>query len=149
MRRTFPLACALAALVVGPTAWAQSADLSHLWRGGLANSRDLFARPEMAAVLDKLLGPRRGAFADATATPQFLDRYMGQIVVGKACAADCRTGGAFVVADTRRGEVLVVLAAAGKRGAARFERFATPGFPMPTEPVQAALDKWKAQYAAD
>ncbi|MCW5770837.1 MAG: hypothetical protein KIT16_04315 [Rhodospirillaceae bacterium] len=145
MRRPLILACALAGLSL--PAQAQTADLSHIWRGGLADSRELFSRPEMKAVLDRLLGARRAAFAAATVTPQLLERYFGQIVVGKACATSCKSGGAFVVADTRRGEVLVVLAAPGASGARRLERFESPGFPTPTEQVQAALDRWKAQFA--
>lgn len=103
----------------------------------------------MAPVLERLLGARRAAFAAATARPDHLERHAGKIVVGTACAADCAAGGAFVVADTRRGEVLVVLAAPGGRGKNRFERFATPHFPFPSETVYAALEKWKEKYARD
>ncbi len=126
---------------------AQSADISLIWRGGLATARDLYTHPQMAPVLERLLGVRAPAFAAATARPDLLERHAGQIVVGTACAADCASGGAFVVADTRRGEVLVLLAALGTRGAQRFERFETAGFPFPSESVYAAMEKWKAKYA--
>ena len=143
MRIVVTLIALLAATVA---AHAQSADIALIWRGGLANARDLYTHPQMAPVLERLLGGRRGAFETATARPELLERHAGQIVVGTACAADCATGGAFVVADTRRGEVLVVLAAPGRAGAARFERFETPHFPFPSESVYAALERWKARY---
>lgn len=138
---------ALLLLALASPAFAQSADISLVWRGGLANARDLFSHAQMAPVLEKLLGARREAFAAATVKPDLLVRHAGQIVVGTACASDCAAGGAFVVADTRRGEVLVLLAAAGKRGS--FERFETPGFPFPSESVYAAIEAWKAKYARD
>jgi hypothetical protein len=125
---------------------AQSADISLVWRGGLANARDLYTHAQMAPVLERLLGARRAAFAAATAKPDLLTRHAGQIVVGTACAHACAAGGAFVVADTRRGEVLVLLAAPGAR---QFERFETPGFPFPSESVYAAMERWKAQHARD
>lgn len=125
-------------------AHAQSADISLVWRGGLANARDLYTHQQMAPVLEKLLGARRAAFDTSTVKPDPLERHAGQIVVGTACAADCATGGAFVVADTRRGEVLIILAAPGRKG---FERFETPAFPFPTESVYAALERWKARFA--
>lgn len=133
-------------LVAISAAHAQSADLALIWRGGLANSRDLYTHAQLAPVLERLLGARRAAFAAATARPDLLERHAGQIVVGTACAADCKAGGAFVVADTRRGEVLVLLAAPERRGKDRFERFETPSFPFPSETVYAALEKWKARY---
>jgi len=133
-------------LALASPALAQSADIALVWRGGLANARDLYAHAQMAPVLERLLGARRAAFDAATAAPAPLVRHAGQIVVGTACASDCAAGGAFVVADTRRGEVLVLLAAPGARGAPRIERFETPGFPFPTETVYAAMERWKAQY---
>ena len=133
-------------LAVATPALAQSADIALVWRGGLANARDLYAHQQMAPVLEKLLGARRAAFDAVTARPDLLERHAGQIVVGTACAADCAAGGAFVVADTRRGEVMIILAAAGRRGADRFERFETPNFPFPTESVYAAMERWKARY---
>lgn len=139
-------AAVLALLLLVSPAFAQSADISLVWRGGLANARDLYGHAQMAPVLERLLGARSAAFAAATAKPDPLVRHAGQIVVGTACAQECAAGGAFVVADTRRGEVLVLLAAPG---AAKLERFATPGFPFPTESVYAAMERWKAQYARD
>jgi hypothetical protein len=139
-------AAAVALVLAASPALAQSADISLVWRGGLANARDLFTQAQMAPVLEKLLGTRRAAFEAATATPDPLVRHAGQIVVGTACARDCAAGGAFVVADTRRGEVLVLLAAPGAR---RLERFETPGFPFPTETVYAAMERWKAKYARE
>jgi len=133
--------------ITAAAAHAQSADIAQIWRGGLANARELYAHPQMAPVLERLLGGRRGAFEAATARPDLLERHAGQIVVGTACAADCAAGGVFVVADTRRGEVLVVLAAPDRTGAARFERFETPAFPFPSESVYAALERWKTRYA--
>ena len=127
-------------------ALAQSADIAQVWRGGLANARDFYTHAQMAPVLEKLLGARRAAFDAATVKPDLLVRHAGQIVVGTACAADCAAGGAFVVADTRRGEVLVLLAAPGTR---RLERFETPGFPFPTESVYAAMERWKERYVRD
>jgi hypothetical protein len=135
-----------AVLSLASPAFAQSADIALVWRGGLANARDLYAHAQMAPVLERLLGARRAAFDEATAQPDLLVRHAGQIVVGTACARDCAAGGAFVVADTRRGEVLVLLAAAGVR---RIERFETPGFPFPSESVYAALERWKAKYARE
>jgi hypothetical protein len=143
------LAAALLLLFLSAPARAQSADISLVWRGGLANARDLYTHAQMAPVLEKLLGARRTAFEAATARPDLLERHAGQIVVGTACAADCASAGAFVVADTRRGEVLVLLAPPGARGAGRFERFETPGFPFPSESVYAAMERWKAKYARD
>lgn len=128
------------------SALAQSADIALVWRGGLANARELYTHAQMAPVLERLLGARRAAFDAATARPDLLERHAGQIVVGTACASDCAMAGAFVVADTRRGEVLILLAAPGKRGAERFERFETPAFPFPSESVYAAMEKWKAKY---
>lgn len=139
-------AAALALTLLASPALAQSADISLVWRGGLANARDLHTHPQMAPVLERLLGTRRGAFEAATARPDLLVRHAGQIVVGTACAQQCAAGGAFVVADTRRGEVLVLLAAPGAR---KIERFETPGFPFPSESVYAAMERWKAQYARD
>ena len=136
-------------LSVNCGAHAQSADLSLIWRGGLATARELYAHPQLAPVLERILGARRAAFAAATAKPGLLERHAGQIVVGTACAADCASGGAFVVADTRRGEVLVVLAAPDRRGKDRFERFETPSFPFPSDSVRAALDGWTAKYARE
>lgn len=138
---------ALVFLALASPASAQSADISHIWRGGLANARDLFTHPQMALVLERLLGARAAAFKAATAKPDPLERHFGQIVVGTACAADCSAGGAFVVADTRRGEVLVLLAAPDRSGATRLERFETPRFPFPSETVFAAMEKWQARYA--
>jgi len=135
------------AFAAATAAGAQSADISLVWRGGLANARDLYTHQQMAPVLATLLGARRAAFDAATARPDLLERHAGQIVVGTACAADCAAGGAFVVADTRRGEVLIILATPGRKGADRFERFETPNFPFPTESVYAALERWKARYA--
>lgn len=134
----------LASVLMSSPAAAQSADIALVWRGGLANARDLFAHAQMAPVLERLLGARRAAFDAATARPDALTRHAGQIVVGTACAQSCAAGGAFVVADTRRGEVLVLLAAPGGRG---LERFETPRFPFPTESVSAAMEAWKAKYA--
>lgn len=134
-------------LTLASPALAQSADIALVWRGGLANARDLYTHAQMAPVLVRLLGPRRAAFEAATARPDLLERHAGQIVVGTACASDCAAAGAFVVADTRRGEVLILLAAPGKRGPERFERFETPAFPFPSESVYAAMEKWKAKYA--
>lgn len=134
-------------LTLSSPGFAQSADISLVWRGGLATARDLYGHAQMAPVLERLLGARRAAFTAATARPDLLERHAGQIVVGTACAFDCASAGAFVVADTRRGEVLILLAAHGKRGAARFERFETPAFPFPSESVSAAMEKWKAKYA--
>jgi hypothetical protein len=134
-------------LAAAPPLHAQSADISLVWRGGLSNARDLYTHQQMVPVLEKLLGARRAAFDAATTRPDLLVRHAGQIVVGTACAADCAAGGAFVVADTRRGEVLIILAVAGRKGADRFERFETPAFPFPTESVYAALEQWKARYA--
>ncbi len=131
-------------LALASPALAQSADIALVWRGGLANARDLFTHAQMAPVLERLLGARRPAFEAATARPDLLTRHAGQIVVGTACARDCAAGGAFVVADTRRGEVLVLLAAPGS---GRLERFETPSFPFPTESVAAAMETWKAKYA--
>jgi hypothetical protein len=131
--------------LAGP-AFAQAADISLVWRGGLANARDLYTHAQVAPVLERLLGARRAAFAAATAKPDLLTRHAGQIVVGTACAQECAAGGAFVVADTRRGEVLVLLAAPGAR---KLERFETPGFPFPSESVYAAMERWKARYARD
>ena len=142
------LVLALLLLTLASPALAQSADIALVWRGGLANARELYTHAQMAPVLERLLGARRAAFEVATARPDLLERHAGQIVVGTACASDCAAAGAFVVADTRRGEVLILLAAAGKRGAERFERFATPAFPFPSESVYAAMEKWKAKYAA-
>ena len=139
---------ALLVLALASPALAQSADIALVWRGGLANARELYTHAQMAPVLERLLGARRAAFEAATARPDLLERHAGQIVVGTACASDCAMGGAFVVADTRRGEVLILLAAPGGRGAERFERFATPAFPFPSESVYAAMEKWKAKYAA-
>ena len=138
--------CTLVLLALASPALAQSADISLVWRGGLANARDLYTHVQMAPVLERLLGARRAAFAAATANPDLLHRHAGQIVVGTACAQVCAAGGAFVVADTRRGEVLVLLAAPGAR---RLERFETPGFPFPSETVYAAMERWKARYARD
>ena len=137
-------AAVLAVLFLASPALAQSADISLIWRGGLANARELFTHAQMAPVLEQLLGARRGAFEAASAKPDLLVRHAGQIVVGTACAQQCAAGGAFVVADTRRGEVLVLLAAPGAR---KVERFETPGFPFPSESVYAAMERWKAQYA--
>lgn len=137
-------AVAVAILILASPAFAQSADISLVWRGGLANARDLYTHAQMAPVLERLLGARRAAFAAATARPDLLTRHAGQIVVGTACARDCAAGGAFVVADTRRGEVLVLLAAPGAR---TLERFETPHFPFPSESVYAAIEAWKAKYA--
>ncbi|HEY7609517.1 MAG TPA: hypothetical protein VIF14_09820 [Alphaproteobacteria bacterium] len=137
---------ALCLLALASPAFAQSADISLVWRGGLATARDLYAHPQMAPVLERLLGVRSAAFKAATARPDLLERHAGQIVVGTACASDCAAGGAFVVADTRRGEVLVLLVAPDQRGAARIERFETPRFPFPTETVFAAMEKWQAKY---
>lgn len=139
-------AAAILALALASPAFAQSADISLVWRGGLANARDLFTHAQMTPVLERLLGARRAAFDAATAKPDALVRHAGQIVVGSACAQQCAAGGAFVVADTRRGEVLVLLAAPGARNV---ERFQTPGFPFPSESVHAAIERWKAQYARD
>lgn len=139
-------AAAFLLLAFASPALAQSADISLVWRGGLANARDLYTHAQMAPVLERLLGARRAAFAAATAKPDLLNRHAGQIVVGTACAQACAAGGAFVVADTRRGEVLVLLAAPGAR---RLERFETPGFPFPSESVSAAIAAWKAKYARD
>lgn len=139
----------LVSLLLTSPAAAQSADIALVWRGGLANARDLYTHAQMAPVLERLLGARRTAFEAATATPDLLVRHAGQIVVGTACARDCASGGAFVVADTRRGEVLVLLAAPGAGAARRIERFETPGFPFPSESVYAAMERWKAQYARD
>jgi hypothetical protein len=141
----FPLGF-LGFLLAASPAFAQSVDLSLVWRGGLANARDLYTHAQMAPVLERLLGARAPAFAAATIAPDPLVRHAGQIVVGTACAADCAAAGAFVVADTRRGEVLVLLAAPGKRGAQRFERFETPRFPVPSESVSAAIERWKEKY---
>ena len=135
---------ASAVLLFAPPALAQSVDISLIWRGGLANARDLHTHPQMAPVLERLLGARRSAFEAATAKPDLLTRHAGQIVVGTACARDCAAGGAFVVADTRRGEVLVLLAAPDTR---KLERFETPNFPFPSESVYAAIDAWKTKYA--
>jgi hypothetical protein len=142
---------AVAAILVlaAISARAQSADLSLIWRGGLANAHELYEHRQLAPVLERLLGARRAAFAAATARPDPLVRHAGQIVVGTACAADCAAGGAFVVADTRRGEVLVLLAAPGRRGKDRIERFETPHFPFPSESVHAAMETWKARYARE
>jgi len=135
-------------LAASAAARAQSADIALVWRGGLANARDLYTQAQMAPVLERLLGARRAAFDAATVRPDLLVRHAGQIVVGTACAADCNAAGAFVVADTRRGEVLVLLATGGRNGAHRIERFETPAFPFPTESVYAAMERWKAKYAA-
>lgn len=135
---------ALLPTLLASPALAQSADISLIWRGGLANARDLYTHAQMAPVLERLLGARRAAFAAATVRPDLLTRHAGQIVVGTACARDCAAGGAFVVADTRRGEVLVLLAAPGAR---KLERFETPNFPFPSESVYAAIEAWKAKYA--
>lgn len=137
---------ALFLLLLAAPAFAQSVDISLVWRGGLANARDLYTHAQMAPVLERLLGARRVAFDAATAKPDLLVRHAGQIVVGTACARDCAAGGAFVVADTRRGEVLVLLAAPGSR---RLERFETPGFPFPSETVSAAMERWKGQFTRD
>ena len=137
---------ALLLLTLASPALAQSADIALVWRGGLANARDLYTHAQMAPVLERLLGARRAAFEAATARPDLLERHAGQIVVGTACAKDCAVAGAFVVADTRRGEVLILLAPQGRRGAHRFERFETPAFPFPSESVYAAMEKWKAKY---
>jgi hypothetical protein len=139
-------AAALAVICLAAPAFAQSADISLVWRGGLANARDLYTHAQMAPVLERLLGSRRAAFEAATAQPDLLVRHAGQIVVGTACARQCAAGGAFVVADTRRGEVLVLLAAPGARNVERFE---TPGFPFPSESVYAAMERWKADRARD
>ncbi len=136
----------LVLLLLASPALAQSADISLVWRGGLANARDLHTHPQMAPVLERLLGARRAAFEAATAKPDLLVRHAGQIVVGTACAQQCAAGGAFVVADTRRGEVLVLLVAPGAR---KVERFETPGFPFPSESVYAAMERWKADRAID
>jgi hypothetical protein len=143
MRAILPL---LLSLLLASPALAQSADISLVWRGGLANARDLYTHAQMAPVLERLLGARHAAFAAATARPDLLTRHAGQIVVGTACAQDCKAGGAFVVADTRRGEVLVLLAA---RGGRTLERFETPGFPFPSESVYVAMERWKADRARD
>ena len=137
-------AAALLCFALASPAFAQSADISLVWRGGLANAHDLYTHAQMAPVLERLLGARRAAFAAATARPDLLTRHAGQIVVGTACARDCAAGGAFVVADTRRGEVLVLLAAPG---APKLERFETANFPFPSESVYAAIEAWKAKYA--
>ncbi len=140
-------AALLALAVLAAPAAATAAELGALWRGGLARADELFRHAQMAPVLAELLGGRQGDFARAAVTPDLLTRHMGQIIVGTACAEPCAAGGVFVVADTRRGEVMVVLAAPGRSGAARFERFTTPGFPFPSETVYAALEKWQARYA--
>ena len=143
MRTILPV---LLSLLLASPVLAQSADIALVWRGGLADTRDLIAHAQMAPVLERLLGARRAAFDAATAKPEPLARHAGQIVVGTACAQSCAAGGAFVVADTRRGEVLVLLAAPGGRA---LERFETPGFPFPSESVYAAMERWKAAYARE
>lgn len=126
---------------------AAAAELGALWRGGIAYSDEMFKHKALEPVLRQLLGARHAEFRAATSVVVPVERHMGQIVVGAGCMQHaCSDAGAFVVADTRRGEVLVVLAPKGRPAADRFERFATPGFPALSESVAASLQRWQAGY---
>ena len=60
-------AAVLAVLFLASPALAQSADISLIWRGGLANARELFTHAQMAPVLEQLLGARNGEDARGAA----------------------------------------------------------------------------------
>jgi hypothetical protein len=141
-----PAALALAALLLHAAPVA-AAELGALWRGGLAYSDEMFKHPALEPVLRQLLGARYAEFRAATTVVVPVERHMGQVIVGSGCMQHgCGEAGAYVVADTRRGEVLVVLAPKGRPATNRFDRFATAGFPMPSESVTAALQRWQATY---
>ena len=153
MTRVLALVAVLAAAAATP-AGAQNAEIASLWRGGIASAGELLRHPSLVPVLDRILGARIAAYRAATARPGALTRHMGKILVGTGCAAaGCAAGGAFVVADTQRGEVLVVLAAPertapDRAGPRRFERFATAGFPMESESVAKALAAWQERFGS-
>lgn len=147
-RRRFARA-ARAALVLAFVAGAapppaSANEIDTLWRAGVARADEMFAHPGLDAMLRRTLGPRFAAFQTLSRTPEPVARHAGRIVTGAACAAaGCAAGGVFVVADTARGEIQVHLAESG----GRLATFASPGFPMASESVQAALAAWRAKHA--
>ncbi len=142
----FLLAAAAALLLsLSPAA---AADLGALWRARLGHADDMFKHPSLAPVLRQLLGARHAEFLEATGVVVPVERLAGDVLIGTGCKPRaCGDTGAFVAADTRRGEVLVVLAPEGRTGANRFERFATPGFGAPGDTVAAALQRWQQNYS--
>ena len=69
MRTILPV---LLSLLLASPVLAQSADIALVWRGGLADTRDLIAHAQMAPVLERLLGARRAAFDAAMKDPELL-----------------------------------------------------------------------------
>jgi hypothetical protein len=134
---------ALLATVLAAAPPARANEIDDLWRAGIARTDELLAHPGLDALLRRTLGARFAAFQALAARPEPVSRHAGKVVSGAACAAaGCDKGGVLVVADTARGAIQVHLAPA----AGPVESFASPGFPMASEQVQAAIAAWRAKH---
>jgi hypothetical protein len=81
------------------------------------------------------------------AAPAPLERFAGKGLLIQGCRREgCAAGGAFMLVDVGRGELLVLLADAARPVDRRVQRFATPKFPFPHESVWPVMQRWRAGY---